>query len=120
MKTIKRETITIDATDKALGRVAVEVANALRGKGKPNFVPYMDMGDTVMVQNVDKMKYTGKKLDDKNYFHFTGYLGNMKKRSLKEFITKRGAGEVLRKAVMGMLTKNTLRDKQIKRLKFEK
>jgi large subunit ribosomal protein L13 len=118
--TILRKTITIDASDKALGRVAVEVATALRGKNKPNYVPYMDMGDTVMVQNIEKMKFTGNKLEGKNYFKFTGYLGNLKKRTLKEFLIKRGPKEVLRKAVMGMLTKNTLRDRQIKRLKFEK
>jgi len=116
---IDRKTITIDATDKSLGRLAVEVANALRGKNKPTFVSYLDVGDIVIVKNVEKMKYTGKKLEQKNYFHFTGYLGNMKKRTLKEMLTKRGASEVLRKAVMGMLTKNTLRDRQITRLRFE-
>jgi len=116
---IDRKIITIDATDKPLGRLAVEVANSLRGKNKPIFVPYLDVGDNVVVKNVEKMKYTGKKLEQKNYFHFTGYLGNMKKKTLKEMLNKRGAKEVLRKAVMGMLTKNTLRDRQIKRLRFE-
>lgn len=120
MKTIQRKTITIDAENKPLGRLAVEVAVALRGKNKPNFVPYMDMGDTVVVKNIDKMIFTGDKLEGKNYFKFTGYLGNLKQATLKEFLIKKGPGEVLRKAVMGMLTKNTLRDRQIKRLKFEK
>ena len=120
MEKIQRKIITIDAENKPLGRLAVEVAVALRGKNKPNFVHNIDMGDTVMVKNVEKMKFTGKKVEQKNYFHFTGYLGNLKKATLKEFLTKRGASEVLRKAVMGMLTKNTLRDRQIKRLKFEK
>lgn len=119
MKQLNRKIITIDATEKALGRLAVEVAVSLRGKNKPDFVPYMDMGDTVVVKNIEKMKFTGNKLKNKNYFHFTGYLGNMKKATLQEFLTKRGAKEVLRKAVMGMLTKNTLRDRQIKRLRFE-
>ncbi len=119
MEHIQRKIITIDAEGVPLGRLAVKVAVALRGKNKPNFVPYRDMGDIVVVKNTDKMKFTGKKLDQKNYFHFTGYLGNMKKATLKELIIKKGAKEALRKAVMGMLTKNTLRDKQIKRLRFE-
>ncbi len=117
---IQRKIISIDAENKSLGRLAVEVAVSLRGKNKPEFVPYKDVGDTVLVKNIDKMKFTGNKLENKNYFHFTGYLGNLKKASLKEFLTKKGPKEVLRKAVMGMLTKNTLRDRQIKRLKFEK
>jgi large subunit ribosomal protein L13 len=118
MEKITRKIITIDADNKSLGRLAVEVSVALRGKNKPNFVPYMDMGDIVMVKNIERMKFTGNKLNNKNYFRFTGFLGNMKKATLKEFLTKRGASEVLRKAVMGMLTKNTLRDRQIKRLRF--
>jgi len=123
MKTAKeqpRKIITVDAENKSLGRLAVEVAVGLRGKNKPDFVPYKDMGDTIVVKNIDKMKYTGNKLENKNYFHFTGYLGNLKKATLKEVLIKKGPKEVLRKAVMGMLTKNTLRPKQIKRLKFEK
>ena len=71
------------------------------------------------VKNIDKMKFTGNKVEQKNYFHFTGYLGNLKKATLKEDLIKKGPKEVLRTAVMGMLTKNTLRPKQIKRLRFE-
>ncbi|MFA6190186.1 MAG: 50S ribosomal protein L13 [Candidatus Staskawiczbacteria bacterium] len=119
METTIRKVISIDAENKALGRLAVEVAVALRGKNKPSFVPYKDVGDTVLVKNIDKMKFTGNKLENKNYFHFTGYLGNLKKATLKEFLIKRGPKEVLRKAVMGMLTKNKLRAQQIKRLRFE-
>ena len=115
---IERKIITIDAENKSLGRLAVEVAVSLRGKNKANFVPYKDVGDTVIVKNIDKMKYTGNKLENKNYFRFTGYLGNLKQATLKEFLIKKGPKEVLRKAVMGMLTKNTLRPKQIKRLKI--
>jgi len=117
---IQRKIISIDAEGKSLGRLAVEVAVSLRGKNKADYVPYKDVGDTVIVKNIDKVKYTGNKLQNKNYFHFTGYLGNLKKATLQEFLTKRGPKEVLRKAVMGMLCKNTLRDRQIKRLKFEK
>jgi len=119
MEKVERKIISIDAENKPLGRLAVEVAVALRGKNKPDFVPYKDVGDTVVVKNIDKMKFTGNKLENKNYFHFTGYLGNLKKATLKEFLIKKGPKEVLRKAVMGMLTKNTLRDRQIKRLRFE-
>ena len=70
-------------------------------------------------RNINKMKFTGDKLEQKKYFRFTGYLGNMKETSLKEYLIKKGPKEVLRKAVMGMLCKNTLRPKQIKRLRFE-
>lgn len=117
--TVKRNTITVDADNKSLGRLAVEVAVLLRGKNKPDFVPYKDMGDTVVVKNIDKMRFTGNKLENKNYFHFTGYLGNLKQATLKEFLAKKGPKEVLRTAVMGMLTKNKLRARQIKRLRFE-
>ena len=116
---IQRKIITVDAENKSLGRLAVEVAVLLRGKNKPNFVPYKDVGDTVVIKNIDKMKFTGNKLENKKYFHYTGYLGNLKTATLKEFLNKRGPKEVLRTAIMGMLTKNKLRAKQIKRLRFE-
>jgi large subunit ribosomal protein L13 len=119
-KKIQRKVTSVDAENKSLGRLAVEVAVLLRGKNKPDFVPYKDGGDTVVVKNIDKMKFTGNKLENKNYFHYTGYLGNLKKMTLKEFLIKKGPGEVLRSAVMGMLCKNKLRALQIKRLKFEK
>lgn len=119
MEAIQRQTITVDATDKSLGRLASEAAVLLRGKHKPSFVPYKDMGDIVIIKNVDKMKFTGNKLENKNYFHYTGYLGNLKSKTLKEFLAKSGPKEVLRAAIMGMLAKNKLRAKQIKRLRFE-
>ena len=115
----QRKIISIDAADKSLGRLAVEVAVALRGKNKASYVPYKDVGDVALVKNIDKMKFTGNKLEGKNYYKYTGYLGNLKTATLKEFLIKRGPKEVLRKAVMGMLNKNTLRDRQIKRLRFE-
>jgi len=119
IKKIQRNIRTVDAENKSLGRLAVEVAILLRGKNKPDFVPYKDVGDTVVIKNIDKMKFTGNKLENKRYFRFTGYLGNMKRTTLKEFLVKKGPKEVLRTAVMGMLTKNKLRSKQIKRLRFE-
>jgi len=119
MENINRKIVKVNAEGKPLGRLAVEVAGFLRGKNKSDFVPYKDMGDIVVVEHIDKVKITGNKLENKNYFHYTGYLGNLKKMTLKEFLIKRGPKEVLRTAVMGMLTKNKLRARQIKRLKFE-
>ncbi|MEK7663950.1 MAG: 50S ribosomal protein L13 [Patescibacteria group bacterium] len=119
METVKRENHIIDATDKVLGRLATQVAVLLRGKSKPEFAPYKDIGDFVIVKNVDKIKLTGKKLDKKIYYHHTLYLGGLKKQTMKEIIAKKGHSELLRKAVMGMLTKNKLRARQIKRLRFE-
>lgn len=119
MEKIERKTITIDATDKPLGRLAVQVAVLLRGKNRPDFVAYKDSGDVVIVKNVEKMKFSGNKTENKHYYHFTGYLGNLKDATLKEVLNKRGAKEVLRRAVMGMLCKNRLRAQQIKRLRFE-
>lgn len=116
---IQRKVISVDAENKPLGRLAVEVAVLLRGKNKPSYVPYKDVGDTVLVKNIDKMKFTGNKIENKNYFHYTGYLGNLKQKTLKEFLIKKGPKEVLRTAVMGMLQKNKLRARQIKRLRFE-
>ena len=115
---MKRKTHTIDATDKVLGRLATEIAVLLRGKHKPDFVPYRDMGDFVIVKNVSKLKITGKKMEQKKYFRHSGYLGGQKETPFKK-IFKTNPAEVLRKAVFGMLPKNRLRAEQIKRLKFE-
>ena len=120
IENIVRKVISVDADNKSLGRLAVEVAVLLRGKNKATYVPYKDVGDAVLVKNITKMKFTGNKLENKKYFHFTGYLGNLKTATLKEYLNKSGPKEVLRTAVMGMLQKNKLRAKQIKRLRFEK
>lgn len=120
MEIIKRENHIIDATDKVLGRLATEVIALLRGKNKLEFAPYKDMGDFVTIKNVDKLKVTGKKFKNKIYYHHTLYIGGLKKATMREVVAKKGYSEVFRKAVLGMLTKNKLRAKQIKRLKFEK
>ncbi len=120
MEIIKRENHTIDAADKVLGRLAVEVAVLLRGKNKVGFAPYKDIGDFVTIKNVDKLKFTGKKFENKIYYHHTLYMGGLKKATMKEVVQKKGHSEIFRKAVMGMLTKNKLRARQIKRLRFEK
>ena len=120
MEVIKRENVMIDATDKVLGRLATEVAVLLRGKNKVGFAPYKDIGDFVTVKNVEGLKYTGKKFQDKIYYHHTLYMGGLKKATMKEVYLKKGPQEIFRKAVMGMLTKNKLRAKQIKRLRISK
>ncbi len=120
MEAIKRDNHIIDATDKVLGRLATEVAVLLRGKNKTGFAPYKDIGDFVTIKNVDKLKFTGKKFENKIYYRHSLYLGGLKKQTMKELQIKKGTSEIFRKAVMGMLTKNKLRAKQIKRLKFER
>ena len=120
MEVVKRDNHLIDADGKVLGRLATQVAVLLRGKNKVGFAPYKDIGDFVTVKNVDKLKFTGKKFDNKIYYHHTLYMGGLKKATMKEVVQKKGHSEIFRKAVMGMLTKNKLRAKQIKRLKFEK
>ena len=120
MEVIKRENHMVDATDKVLGRLAAQVVGLLRGKAKPGFAPYKDIGDYVTIKNIDKIKVTGNKFNNKIYYHHTLQLGGLKKATMKEVAAKKGHSEVLRKAVMGMLTKNKLRARQIKRLRFEK
>ena len=120
MEVIKRENHIIDASDKVLGRLAAQIVGLLRGKAKPGFANNKDIGDFVTVKNTDKMKITGKKFEDKIYYRHTLYLGGLKEQTMKEVYAKKGSGEVLRKAVMGMLPKNKLRARQIKRLRLEK
>lgn len=119
IKPMDRKTYTIDATDKILGRLAVKIACLLRGKGKPNFLPYMDMGDFVIIKNIKNIKISGKKYEQKKYYHHSGYPGGLKEVSYK-VVFEKNPGEVLRRAVYGMMPINKLRDQQIKRLKFEK
>lgn len=113
-----RKTHTIDATNKVLGRLATQIATLLRGKHKPDFVPHKDMGDFVRVENIEKIRVTGKKMEQKKYYRHSGYMGGLKETPLKKLFEKDPA-EVLKKAVWGMLPKNKLRNEQIKRLKFK-
>jgi len=117
-KTNRQEHL-IDASGKVLGRLAVEIANLLRGKNKPNFMPHLDQGDFVTVINTDKIHLTGKKFNQKKYFSHSGYPGGLKIRKFEELF-KKDSREVLRKAVYGMLPRNKLRDRMIKRLKMYK
>jgi len=115
---MERETHKIDASGKSLGRLATEIAVLLRGKYKPDFAPHRDMGDFVVIKNVKNLKFTGKKMEQKKYFRHSGFLGGVRSVPLKELF-KENPAEVLRKAVYGMLPKNKLRPKMIKRLKVE-
>lgn len=115
---MERKTHTIDAAGRVLGRLATEIVVLLRGKNKPDFASNKDIGDFVVVKNIDKIKITGKKFDNKIYYHHTGYLGGLKRVPLRK-IFERNPGEVLRRAVFGMFPKNKLRAEQIKRLKIE-
>jgi len=113
---MKRKTHTIDATDVSLGRLAVKISILLRGKDKPEFMPNQDGGDFVQVKNIKKVRITGNKLKQKIYYHHTGYIGSLKEIPMGVVFAK-NPGEVLKKTVLGMLPKNKLRAKQIKRLK---
>lgn len=115
---MKRETHTIDAAGEKLGRVASEVAKLLRGKHKPTFNPREDRGDFVEVENISQIEVSGKKLKQKSYYRHTGYPGGIKEERLKELMEK-DPGEVLRRAVKGMLPDNKLREDQMKRLKIK-
>lgn len=115
---MKREIHKIDASDKVLGRLATEIAALLQGKNKPDFAPHSDMGDVVIIKNVEKIKLTGKKTEQKIYYHHSGFMGGLKEIPYKK-VFKKDPSEILRKAVLGMLPKNKLRPKRIKRLKFE-
>ncbi|MBU4360874.1 50S ribosomal protein L13 [Patescibacteria group bacterium] len=108
----------IDVSEKVLGRIATQVALLLRGKNKPTFTPHLDEGDGVLIKNVDKMKFTGKKLTDKVYKHHTGYIGHLRETKLSELYEK-NPQKVFEKAVYNMLPKNKLRKEMMKRIKFE-
>jgi large subunit ribosomal protein L13 len=105
--TIKREWCVVDATDKTLGRLATELAHRLRGKHKPTFTPNMDTGDHMIVVNAEKIKVTGKKLEDKIYYRHTGYIGNLKSISLGKLLDTHPE-RAIERAVKGMLPRNPL------------
>ena len=105
--TIERKWYVVDATGYTLGRLASEVAKVLRGKNKPIFTPHMDCGDYVIVVNADQVKVTGKKLDQKIYYHHSDYVGGMKETTLREMMPKT-TEKVVELAVQGMLPKGPL------------
>ena len=105
--TIDRKWYVVDATDMTLGRLASEVAKVLRGKNKPIFTPHIDTGDYVIVVNAAQVKVTGKKLDQKVYYHHSDYVGGMKEATLREMLDKKPE-KVVELAVKGMLPKGPL------------
>jgi len=116
VKDIERKWFVVDADGKVLGRMATEIANRLRGKHKPTFCNFQDNGDFIVVINAEKIQLTGNKWDDKKYYHHTGYMGGIKEISAKDLLAKKPE-ELIRNAVKGMLPKNRLGRRQLKKLK---
>ena len=113
--TVERKWYVVDATGHTLGRLASEVANVLRGKNKPIYTPHIDTGDYVIIVNADKIKVTGKKLEQKIYYHHSDYVGGMKETTLRELMAKKPERAV-ELAVKGMLPKGPLGRAMIKKL----
>ena len=113
--TVERKWYVVDATGHTLGRLASEVAKVLRGKNKPIFTPHVDTGDYVIVVNADKIKVTGKKMDQKIYYHHSDYVGGMRETTLKGMMDKKPE-KVLELAVKGMLPKGPLGRQMYKKL----
>lgn len=114
---VEREWYVVNAEGKILGRLASQIAMRLRGKNKPIFTPHADTGDFIIVTNADKVVLTGKKWDKKIYYHHSGYLGGLKEITARKLLQKKPE-EILRFAVRGMLPKNTLGRRQLKKLKI--
>ena len=112
---IERKWYVVDAEGKTLGRLASEVAKVLRGKNKPVFTHHVDTGDYVIIVNAEKVSVTGKKLDQKIYYHHSDYVGGMKETTLREMMAKKPE-KVLELAVKGMLPKGPLGRSMIKKL----
>ena len=114
---IKRVWYLIDADGKTLGRLSTQIADILRGKKKPIFTPHVDTGDFVVVINADKIKLTGNKLKQKMYYHHSGYIGGLKTVNAEKLMEKKPTF-ILQHAVKGMLPKNKLARRQLKKLKI--
>ena len=112
---IERKWYVVDAEGQTLGRLSAEIAKVLRGKNKPVFTPHVDTGDYVIVINAEKVKVTGKKMDQKIYYHHSDYVGGMKETTLKEMMAKKPEA-VIELAVKGMLPKGPLGRAMIKKL----
>lgn len=117
VKEIERKWLIVDAQSHVLGRLASEVATRLRGKHKANFSTFQDVGDYVIVVNAEKVRLTGKKMEDKKYYRHSGYIGSIKERTAAEIMEK-NPEELLYLAVKGMLPKNSLGRSQLKKLKI--
>ena len=113
---IRRDWVVMDASDKILGRLATEVARLLRGKHKPDFTPFLDTGDFVVVVNAERIRLTGNKVEDKKYFRHSGRPGSLKVETARERLEKYPE-RVIQAAVWGMLPKNRLGRKLLRKLK---
>ncbi len=113
---VERKWFVVDAEGQTLGRLTSQVATVLRGKHKPTYTPHVDCGDFVIIINAEKIKLTGKKLDQKMYRWHTGYLGHLRERTAKQMLATKPE-EMMRLAVKGMLPKNSLGRKMITKLK---
>jgi large subunit ribosomal protein L13 len=114
--TRERNWLVVDANGRTLGRLATQVADALRGKRKPEYTPHVDVGDFVIVVNAEKVAVSGRKREAKRYFRHSGYPGGLRSRTLGEMLERRPE-EVVRKAVRGMLPRNRLGRAQLRKLK---
>ena len=115
-KDIDRQWFVVDAADQVLGRLASQIANRLRGKYKPEYSPHMDNGDFIVVINCEKVRVTGKKLEDKKYYRHSGWVGSLKTTSLADMLATHPK-RVITLAVRGMLPKNRLGRHMLKKLK---
>ncbi len=113
---VTREWFVVDASGKTLGRLAADIARILRGKHKPQYTPHVDVGDFIIVINAEKIAVTGRKLDQKRYYRYSGYPGGLRSITLRRQLEKHPE-RVIRAAVKGMLPKNRLGRRMLKKLK---
>jgi large subunit ribosomal protein L13 len=116
---VRRDWFVVDASGKTLGRLSTEIAHRLRGKHKPEYTPHVDTGDYIVVVNAEKIRVTGNKIKDKMYHHHTGYIGNLKSKSLETMLEEHPE-RVLQTAVKGMLPKGPLGRQMFKKLRVFK
>src|SRR4051794_38748193 len=114
--TRERSWLVVDATGQTLGRLATQIASALRGKRKPDYTPHIDVGDFVIVVNAEKIEVSGRKREQERYYRHSGYPGGLRSRTLAEMLDRRPE-EVIRKAVRGMLPRTRLGRAQLRKLK---
>jgi large subunit ribosomal protein L13 len=114
---VERGWYVVDATDVVLGRLSTRVASILRGKHRPSFTPHVDTGEYVVVINAEKIKLTGRKLEQKTYYRHSGYVGSLKSITAEKLLASAHADRVVHSAVRGMLPKNSLGRKMLSKLK---
>jgi len=112
----ERNWVLVDAKDQVLGRLAADVASILRKKTKPTYTPFIDVGDFVVIINAEKVKLTGRKMEQKKYYRHSGYMGGLKEQTARQVMEKKPE-EIIRHAVKGMLPKNSLGRSMFKKLK---